>query len=196
MLTTSAFVPFAEIIRRSVSASLTEPFRRQGAKQFNRHGGAWSYLLCLCSLACLLVGHSACAQTFQTLPALTFTKAMSSTSNPLPQVFTAASTGTNFGFSITTTSTTGGNWLTTDVNGGTYDTPRVIRAMANPDVSLAAGTYTGSIVLKSSTETLTVPVSLIIEPTSLSLPRRTSRRAHLFSAAQRNSAACATRFHP
>lgn len=145
--------------------SLAPFFHTRRANRHDQFAGAWSYLLYLC-LACLLFSHSAHAQTFQSLPALSFTKAVNSTSNPLPQVFTAASTGASLGFSVTTTSTTGGNWLTTSLNGGTYYTPKVISAMANPDVSLAAGTYTGKIVLSNSSETVTIPVSLIIERTT------------------------------
>ena len=146
------------------SASLLTVLRAQPATQKR---SAWFLVLSLFSLTCLLMAaSSARAQTFRSLPALSFTKAVNSTSNPLPQVFTAASTGASFGFSITTSTTTGGNWLTTSVNGGTYYTPEVISAIANPDVSLAAGTYTGKIVLATGTVTLTIPVSLIVESTS------------------------------
>ena len=121
-----------------------------------------SWLLCLAALA----GVSLRAQTFQTIPSLSFTKGYAG-ANPLPQVIGVASTGANFAFYVKAVSLTGGSWLTIDDNGNCCDTtPAVITVTANPAVTLAAGTYTGQVVVTSDpgVVTMTIPVSLVIEP--------------------------------
>src|ERR1700721_2063470 len=57
------------------------------------------------------------AQTFATVPALSFTT-VANGANPLPQVVSIASTGTAFAFSATPSTTTGGSWLQLPVSGG------------------------------------------------------------------------------
>lgn len=108
------------------------------------------------------------AQTFAPIPELSFTKTLDSASNPLPQVFTVTSTGANFDFSATATTSTGGNWLS--VQGGgeccSNATPNTLIATVNPSLSLAAGTYSGKITLTqgySPYASLTIPVTLTIE---------------------------------
>src|ERR1017187_4980971 len=106
----------------------------------------------------------AVAQTFATVPALSFTKTFGG-ANPLPQVVTAASTGTQFDVDATASTTTGGSWLQISPSGGVYVTPAVWVVSVNPSVSLTAGTYSGQIVFaeySAGTPTLTVPVSLVV----------------------------------
>ncbi len=126
-------------------------------------------MLCIWLLALAGSGATAWAQTFQNIPALSFTKTVNSTSNPLPQVLTVASTGTNFNFYATVINGTGGSWLTQSSNSGySQGTPFGVTLTANPDVSLAAGTYTAQLSLTpygGSAATL-IPVSLTIEPSS------------------------------
>jgi hypothetical protein len=106
------------------------------------------------------------AQTIQPIAPLFFTKTVNSTSNPLPQVLTVASTvaTSSLGFSISVVNGSGGSWLTTSPTGGTYYTPRVVTVSANPDVSLAAGTYNAQIIVKTGSTSITVPVSLAVKP--------------------------------
>jgi hypothetical protein len=111
------------------------------------------------------------AQTFAPIPALSFTMGYGGGA-PLAQVITInSSTATNFTFTATATSTTGGNWLTINPSafGCCASTPTAVAVMANPAVTLAAGTYTGQIVAKSNsgTATLTIPVTLIIHPSTV-----------------------------
>jgi hypothetical protein len=104
------------------------------------------------------------AQSFYNVPALSFTKTFGG-ANPLPQVVTAASTGTQFNVDATANTSTGGNWLQISPASGVYSTPAVWVVSVNPDLSLAAGTYSGQIVIAeypSGIPTMTVPVSLII----------------------------------
>jgi hypothetical protein len=58
-----------------------------------------------------------------------------------------------------TVSVSGGSWLSVGSSSGT--TPGTIRVSATPG-SLAVGTYTGSVVIKSSSNSVTVPVTLTI----------------------------------
>lgn len=108
------------------------------------------------------------AQTFYNVPALSFTKTFGG-ANPLPQVVTAASTGAQFNSDATVSTNTGGSWLQITPASGVYVTPAAWVVSVNPSASLAAGTYTGQIVISqypSGFPTMTVPVSLIITPAS------------------------------
>jgi hypothetical protein len=91
--------------------------------------------------------------------------------NPLPQVFTAASTGTNFTFSGVVANATGGNWLVMSPGsfGCCTSTPQVMTVSVNPAVTLAAGTYTAEIILKANagSPSLVVPVTLTISPATV-----------------------------
>src|ERR1019366_7376114 len=104
------------------------------------------------------------AQTFEPVPALSFTT-VANGANPLPQVVTIASTGTQFLFSATPSTSTGGSWLTVTPSGTECcATPEGLTVSVNA-ASLAAGTYTGQIVFAnypSGTITMAVPVSLIV----------------------------------
>jgi hypothetical protein len=111
---------------------------------------------------------SAQSQTFETVAPLHFSKTFGG-ANPLPQLFTVASSGTNFGMNATATTSTGGSWLTiSPTNYCCISTPAPITAIASPATTLAAGTYTGQIVVKSDSGTLvmTIPVTLIIHATT------------------------------
>ena len=104
------------------------------------------------------------AQSFANVPGLSFTKTFGG-ANPLPQVVTVNSTGSAFNATATASTTTGGSWLVISPNSGLYPTPAEWVVSVNPSVSLAAGTYTGSVVFAeypSGVPSLTVPVSLVI----------------------------------
>lgn len=105
------------------------------------------------------------AQTFAPVPAISFTKVFAG-ADPLPQTLTINSVGAAFNFRVTSTTSTGGNWLTvtTGAGCGLCPTPHSVFVAVNPMVTLAAGTYSGQIVLTSQTGSvsLTIPVALII----------------------------------
>jgi hypothetical protein len=86
-------------------------------------------------------------------------------SNPLPQVVTMASTGSNFNVYIMSVATaTGGSWLTVSPSSGVYSTPAAYEVSVNAS-TLAAGTYTGEIVFSqysSNAMAITVPVTLTV----------------------------------
>jgi hypothetical protein len=106
------------------------------------------------------------AQTFYNVPGLSFTKTFGG-ANPLPQVLTAASNGAQFNCDATASTNTGGSWLQISPASGVYATPAAWVVTVNPSASLAAGTYTGQVVVQqypSGIPSMTVPVTLIITP--------------------------------
>ena len=109
---------------------------------------------------CVLVG----ANVFRQVNPINFTMPLGG-ANPLPQVLTIASTGTNFNFYSTSVSTSkGGNWLQISPNAGVLTTPENMVVTVNA-ASLPAGTYTGEIVLDaypSNNMSITVPVTLTV----------------------------------
>jgi hypothetical protein len=129
----------------------------------------WVFGLMAMFTVVLALPVSGWAQTFEPVPALSFSKTFGG-NDPLPQMISIASTGANLTFTATATSTTGGSWLT--ITPGSFgccaSTPYAVQVNANPLVTLAAGTYTGSIVVKanSGTTTMTIPVSMTIHATT------------------------------
>ncbi len=130
--------------------------RRNGSIRFS----LWTVLL-----ASIVVPKAVNAQTFQPVPALSFTKVFAG-ANPLPQVVTIGRVGAAFNYSVAASTSTGGAWLTVIWgNGCGYcAAPSPIMVTVSPLVTLAAGSYTGQIVATSQSGgvTLTIPVTLII----------------------------------
>ena len=130
----------------------------------------WALLLFLVAMAFGLPARLA-AQQFAPIPALSFSKTFGG-SNPLSQRITVTSTGVAFNFTAAATTTTGGSWLTLNPSAYGYGvpTPYAITVTVNPAVTLAAGTYTGQIVVKPATGTtitpLTISVTLVIHATT------------------------------
>lgn len=87
--------------------------------------------------------------------------------DPLPQVVNIASTGGNFGFSVTASTSSGGSWLSASPAGNCCDTPLGVRAIVTTVASMQPGTYNGQIVFASgSIPSLTVLVTLVIAPST------------------------------
>jgi len=105
------------------------------------------------------------AQTFQTVPALAFTKAFAQ-AEPLPQVLTIAYTDqSTVRFSTAATTNTGGAWLSVSPAGNACCyTPLAVSAIVTAG-NLAAGTYTGQIVITNYSNAaikMTIPVTLTV----------------------------------
>ena len=100
---------------------------------------------------------------FRQVNAINFTKPYAG-ANPLPQIITVASTGAAFNLVAAAFTATGGNWLTVTGCAGYCNTPQAITATVNAGPSLAAGTYTGQIVLTEyyGSMSITIPVTLTI----------------------------------
>ena len=88
--------------------------------------------------------------------------------NPLPQIISIPSTGTNLQILATAVNSTGGNWLqiTPSNYGFGISTPMQIIASATPAVTQVAGTYTSEIIVRDSgyDQTIVIPVTLHINP--------------------------------
>jgi len=112
------------------------------------------------------ISYTVGANAFRQVNPLDFTKVFGG-ANPLPQVITIASTGTNFTFTAVAINSTGGSWM--QINPSAYgygiSTPHSITVSVNPAVTLAEGTYSSEVVVTSEdgTQVLTVPVTLSIE---------------------------------
>jgi hypothetical protein len=105
------------------------------------------------------------AQTFQTVPALAFTKAFAG-AEPLPQVLTIAYTDqSTVRFSTAASTNSGGSWLSVSPAGaGCCFTPLAVPVIVTAG-NLAAGTYTGQVVITNfanGTIKMTIPVTLTI----------------------------------
>ena len=105
------------------------------------------------------------AQTFQTVPALSFTKAFAG-AEPLPQILTIAYTDqTTVHFSTAASTNSGGSWLSVSPNGtACCYTPYPVSVIVAAG-TLAAGTYTGQVVItnySNSSIKMTIPVTLTI----------------------------------
>lgn len=125
--------------------------------------GFLSKLILLASILALPGGLF--AQQFAHIDPLYFVKPFGGV-DPLPQVLAVASTSTNFNFSVSASTSSGGSWLSVSPGGNCCTTPDGVRAIVTTGVAMAAGTYSGQIVFASGALNLTVPVTLVVAPTS------------------------------
>jgi hypothetical protein len=102
---------------------------------------------------------------FAQINSIAFTKVFGG-ANPLPQSVTIASFGSSPGFEVDSWKATGGDWFTVSLDGSSccYSTPKVLTVTVTAGPNLAAGTYTGQIVMTSSggTMAMTIPVTLTV----------------------------------
>jgi hypothetical protein len=109
---------------------------------------------------CVVVG----ANVFNQVNPLSFTMPFGG-ANPLPQVLSIASTGTNFNFYNASVSTSkGGSWLQLSSTSGVFGTPRAFTVSLNAS-TLPPGIYTGEIIFSeysTNTMAITVPVTLTV----------------------------------
>jgi hypothetical protein len=85
--------------------------------------------------------------------------------NPLPQVISLTSTGTNFNFYNASVSTSkGGSWLKLNATSGVFSTPEAFTVSVDAS-ALPVGTYTGEVIFSaypSNNLAITIPVTLTI----------------------------------
>ena len=126
-------------------------------------GGAWTLLLALFAL--LFAPQAArAANQFSTIPTLNFSTTYT-VDTAMSQVITVTSTGTAITFKAAASTNSGGSWLT--INPSNYgfgvSTPYAITVSVAPAVTLAAGKYTGQIVLTATgVNTETINVNLVV----------------------------------
>ena len=105
------------------------------------------------------------ANIFNQVNAISFTKSFNG-ANPLPQTLTISTRGSPFNYFITSSTATGGAWLTaaTVTACGLCAMPNAIVATVNASPTLAVGTYTGQIVVtsQSGNMSMTIPVTLTV----------------------------------
>jgi hypothetical protein len=105
------------------------------------------------------------AQTFQTVPALAFTKAFAG-AEPLPQVLTIAYTDqSTVRFSTAASTNSGGNWLSVSPAGNACCYTPLAVSVSVAAGTLAAGTYTGQVVITNYSNPsihMTIPVTLTV----------------------------------
>src|SRR5579864_356934 len=132
---------------------------------FVRRNGSVCFSFWAVLLASVIVPKVVDAQTFQSVPALSFTKVFGG-ADPLPQVVTIARVGAAFNYSVAASTSTGGSWLSVATGNGCgfCATPSPVIVTVSPIITLAAGSYTGQVVATSQggAVTLTIPVTLIV----------------------------------
>jgi hypothetical protein len=128
----------------------------------------WALLLTVALMAFACTAAQASPPQFLPIPGLNFS-ATTAGDAPLSQVITATSTGTSIFFTAAASTNSGGNWLTINPSNYGYGvyTPYGITVQVTPAVTMAAGTYTGQIVLTCTsascgTAPLEIPVTLVV----------------------------------
>jgi hypothetical protein len=109
----------------------------------------------------VLVGDS----VFRQVNPLSFTKPFGG-ADPLPQVISIASTGSNFAFDSAVVNAKGGAWLKVTSCGSFCTTPEAITVTVTTAATLAAGTYTGEITFTAHGNramAMSVPVTLYVK---------------------------------
>ena len=108
------------------------------------------------------------SSVFEQVNPISFTKAAGG-ANPLPQVLTIASTGAAIAFDAVASTANGGAWLQITSCGSWCTTPEAITVTPNPAVTLAAGIYSGEVIITthgSGNLSMAVPVTLTIAATT------------------------------
>ena len=103
---------------------------------------------------------------FEQITPLSFSK-ISGGANPLSQTLTIAATGAGFNYSASTYTANGGNWLSLSGNscsGYCGGTPQIMSVIVTPAADLAAGTYTGEVIINAGRLGMSVPVTLTVRP--------------------------------
>jgi hypothetical protein len=83
--------------------------------------------------------------------------------NPLPQILTATSIGSVLDFTPSAATGNGGSWMTISPT-VLVGTPYVVTVTVSAPPGLAAGTYTGEVIMDAATSATVVPVTLTVAP--------------------------------
>jgi uncharacterized protein (TIGR03437 family) len=108
---------------------------------------------------------------------LSFTAAVSGAGSALNLVVTSTDPNTNIGYTVTESTTNGGNWLAVSSTGSTAAGQNVISVSVNPGL-LSAQTYTGTVTITATgagaaNSPLIIPVTLQVTSGTLSLSTNT-----------------------
>jgi hypothetical protein len=86
--------------------------------------------------------------------------------NPLPQILTTTSIESVLDFTPSAATGNGGSWMTISPT-VLVGTPYVVAVTVSAPPGLAAGTYTGEIIMDAATSAAVVPVSLTVAPSTV-----------------------------
>jgi uncharacterized protein (TIGR03437 family) len=114
---------------------------------------------------------------------LSFTSAVSGAGSALNIVVTSTDPNTNIGYTVTESTSNGGNWLAVSSTGSTAAGQNVVSVSVNPGL-LSAGTYTGIVTITATGSTtanspVTIPVTLQVTSGTLSLSTNTLAFSYL-----------------
>jgi uncharacterized repeat protein (TIGR01451 family) len=84
--------------------------------------------------------------------------------DPLPQVLTVTGTTSGLEFAASSQTATGGEWLSVSPGSECCITPASLTVSVKPDLMLAAGNYSGQVVLTGSGSPQVIEVDLIVTP--------------------------------
>jgi hypothetical protein len=115
------------------------------------------------------------AQQFAHVDPLFFSKGYGG-ADPLPQVLAVTSTGSPIHFNVLASTSTGDHWLAVSTTGDCCVTPDPVSVTVNPSAALAAGSYSGQVVLTGGGTALVVNVTLVIVPSGEAVFDRTPSR--------------------
>src|ERR1035437_2662281 len=103
------------------------------------------------------------AQPFSHIDQMFFSKGYGG-ANPLPQVLTVTSTGSDFGFTASAGTSSGGDWLAVSPTGDCCMTPAAVSVIVSASAALAVGSYSGEVVFTGGGTSLIVHVTLVVAP--------------------------------
>lgn len=85
--------------------------------------------------------------------------------NPLPQTLTTTSIGGVLTYSVSAPTANGGSWMTVSPTGNICcNTPEVLTVTVAAPVGLAAGSYTGEVIVDAASSVDVIPVTLTVAP--------------------------------
>ena len=109
-------------------------------------------------------------------PSLTFTSAVSGAASAQNLIVTSTDPNTNLGYTVTESTSNGGNWLAVfESSGSTAAGQNVVSVSVNPGL-LSAGTYTGTVAITpigTGAPSTLIPVTLQVTSGTLSLSTNT-----------------------
>ena len=103
------------------------------------------------------------AQQFSHIDQMFFSKGYGG-ANPLPQVLTVTSTGSDFGFTASAGTSSGGDWLAVSPTGDCCMTPAAVSVIVSASAALAVGSYSGQVMFTGGGTSLIVHVTLVVAP--------------------------------
>jgi len=114
---------------------------------------------------------TSCGPFFDSLPGLMSYSFLPSTTNPPAQSVQVRAAGSGaLKWTLVTTTSDGGAWLSASVNSGTAPSTVTVKVVnsALPGSGLVAGSFTGQLLFQSSGGNVTVPVSVVVGPNGFS----------------------------